>query len=419
MNIVIILDQAHINGGQAKVALDSALGLKRRGYTPIVFAASGPVMPELVAAGIEVVCLDQPEFVQDPDKKAAALRGLWNRQAEKALDALLARLPRGQTVIHLHGYAKSLSASIAPPIARSGHPALYTMHEYYMLCPNGGFYNYRKHAHCTLKPLSAACWATHCDTRNFGYKLWRGARGVIANKVAHIPQTLTDIAYFHGYQRSIIAPHLPATTRLHEVANPIEADDLGPKANPASGDFTFVGRLSTEKGCPLFAEAAAKAGITPAFVGDGPAAEELKQRFPNAKFHGWQNVAGVRKALREARCLVFPSLWHEGQPLTVLESLAMGTPVVAGDGSAGRESVVDGETGLWFKQANVDDLAAKLSLMTDDARVSAMSHAAYQRYWANPFTVDRHLNRLEEVYGVLLARAGTGFAGAGLAAARG
>lgn len=403
MKVVIILDQAHINGGQAKVALDSALGLKRRGHEPIVFAASGPVAPELTAAGIEVVCLGQHEFVQDPDKKAAALRGLWNGAAETALGQLLARLPKGETVVHLHGYAKALSASVVPPIARAGHPVLYTMHEYYMLCPNGGFYNYRTNQHCKLTPLSPSCWATHCDTRNFGFKLWRNTRGVIANVKAKVPKVLNNVAYFHGYQRSIVEPFLPKTTRLFEVGNPVEATDLGPKQNPATGDFTFVGRLSTEKGCPLFAEAAEKAGITPAFVGDGPAADELKRRFPNAKFLGWQNTEGVRRALRAARCLVFPSLWHEGQPLTVLESLAMGTPVVAGDGSAGRESVVDGQTGLWFKQADVDDLAAKLRLMQDDARVTAMSNVAHARYWAAPFSVDRHLDRLEEVYGILLA----------------
>lgn len=408
MKIVIILDQANINGGQAKVALDSALGLKARGHEPIVFAASGPVMPALTAAGVEVVCLGQHEFVSDPNRKAAALRGLWNREAETALDALLARLPRGETVIHLHGYAKALSCSVVRAIAKSGLPVLYTMHEYFMLCPNGGFYNYREHHHCTLKPLSVACWTTHCDSRSYGFKLWRGARGIVQNTIGNLPGTLTDIAYFHGYQRSIIEPHLPKTTRLYEVANPIEADDLGPKADPTSGDMLFLGRLSTEKGCPLFAEAAAKAGVTPAFVGDGPAAAELKAKYPNAKFHGWADVEGVRKALRAARCLVFPSLWHEGQPLTVLESLAMGTPVVAGDGSAGRESVVDGETGLWFRQADVDDLAAKLTLMKDDARVTAMSNAAYARYWANPYSLDRHLNRIEDVYAELLVRKSVG-----------
>ena len=408
MHIVIILDQANINGGQAKVALDSALGLKARGHTPVVFASVGPVMPALTEAGIEVVCLGQHELVNDPDKKAAALRGLWNRPAEAALAALLARLPPRETVIHLHGYAKALSPSIARPIKQSGLPVLYTMHEYFMLCPNGGFYNYRQHRHCTLKPLSTACWTTHCDSRSFGFKLWRGARGVVQQTLADLPGTLTDIAYFHGYQRAIIEPHLPATTRLYEVANPIEAEDLGPKADPASGNFLFLGRLSTEKGCPLFAEAAARAGITPAFVGDGPAAAELKAKYPNAKFLGWKNTQGVREALRAARCLIFPSLWHEGQPLTVLESLAMGTPVVAGDGSAGRESVVDGETGLWFRQADVDDLAAKLTLMKDDARVTAMSNAAYNRYWTNPFSLDRHLNRIEEVYMGMLMRKNLG-----------
>lgn len=404
MHVVIVLDQAHINGGQAKVALDSAFGLKARGHVPVVFAASGPVMPELAAAGIEVICLGQHEFVQDPSKAAAALRGLWNFEAKKALAAVLARMPKGDSLVHLHGYAKSLSSSIVPAIRASGLPVLYTMHEYYLLCPNGGFYNYRENRHCTLSPLSTACWKTHCDTRSYGFKLWRGARGVVSNTLADVFGTLTDIAHFHDFQKQIIAPHLPATVRFHEIANPVEARDPGPKSNPASGDFVFVGRLSTEKGCPLFAEAAAKAGVVPAFVGDGPAAEDLKRRYPQAKFHGWQDAAGVRKALREARCLVFPSLWYEGQPLTVLESLAMGTPVIAGDGSAGRESVVDGVTGLWFRQADVDDLAAKMVLMRDDARLAAMSEAAYQRYWAAPFTLDRHVARLEQVYGDLLAR---------------
>ena len=119
---------------------------------------------------------------------------------------------------------------------------------------------------------------------------------------------------------------------------------------------------------------------------------------------GWHDGPGVRKRLREARALVFPSLWYEGQPLTVLEALALGTPVIAGDGSAGRESVIDGKTGLWFAQADVDDLARALVEMMDDARIAAMSRAAYDAYWASPFSLERHCQRLETVYAELLAR---------------
>lgn len=404
MRIILILDTAFVNGGQAKVAFDSALGLKARGHDPVIFAAVGPIAKELQEAGIPVHCLDQSELVKDASVLKAAWRGIDNRAAAAAVGAFLAGQPRGETIIHVHGWAKALSSSIAGPIAASGLPVLYTMHEYFLLCPNGGFYNYQKHQHCPLSPLSPACLATHCDSRSYLHKGWRAARTMVMKHIHHLPDAMRDVAYFHPFQRQIIEKHLPQGTRLHEIANPIEVEAMGQKEDPASGEIIFLGRLSYEKGAFLYAEAARKAGITPVFVGDGPIAGEIAARYPEAKLLGWHDGVGVRKRLREARALVFPSLWYEGQPLTVLEALALGTPVIAGDGSAGRESVLNGKTGLWFKQADVDDLARALTEMQDDERITAMSRAAYETYWANPFSLNRHCARLEAVYGELLAR---------------
>ena len=402
MRIILVLDTAHVNGGLAKVCIDSALGLKARGHEPVIFSSAAPVAPELLEAGIEVHCLDQFELVNDPDKLDAAWRGIYNGAAAKALGELLARQPREGTLIHVHGWAKALSASIALPIAASKLPVLYTLHEYFMLCPNGGFYNYRAHHHCTLKPLSLACLTTHCDTRSFAYKGWRVARTLAANYLYDVPGTIRNVAYFHAFQREIVEKHLPRTTRLHESPNPVEVENLGRKPDPSAGEIIFLGRVSEEKGVMLYCEAARRAGQTPVIVGDGPAAETIRAAYPDAQILGWHDGAGVRKRLREARALVFPSLWYEGQPLTVLESLALGTPVIAGDGSAGRESVVDGETGLWFKQADPDDLARALKAMEDDALVTRLSNNAFDRYWANPFTIERHCQRLEEVYAALV-----------------
>ena len=52
LTIVICLDHASVTGGQAKVAFDSAIGLKAAGHRPIVFAAAGPVDPLLRDNGI-------------------------------------------------------------------------------------------------------------------------------------------------------------------------------------------------------------------------------------------------------------------------------------------------------------------------------------------------------------------------------
>ena len=404
MRIILVLDTAFVNGGQAKVAFDSALGLKALGHDPVIFAAVGPIVQELTDAGIEVHCLDQAVLAKDGSILKAAWRGIHNADAAEALEALLAGEKRGETVVHIHGWAKALSSSIALPIARSGLPCLYTMHEYFPLCPNGGFYNYQKHQHCQLKPMSLACLTTHCDSRSYLHKAWRSARTAVLQHVHHLPAVMQDVAYFHPFQREIITRHLPEGTRLYEVANPIEVENLGPKPDPTAGEILFLGRISMEKGVFVFAEAARLAGMTPVFVGDGPLVGELMKRYPETRLLGWQNGAGVRKHLREARALVFPSLWYEGQPLTVLESLALGTPVIAADGCAGRESVIDGETGLWFRQADPVDLAEKLRMMQDDARITAMSNAAHARYWDAPFSRERHCLRLEAVYSEMLAR---------------
>lgn len=398
LNIVICVDHATVTGGQAKVAFDSAIGLKRAGMRPIVFAAAGPVDPKFAEHGVEIVCLGQTDLLGAANKIAGAAQGFWNGRAAARLGALLATLPPERTIVHVHGWAKALSPSIARPIRASGLPAVYTVHEYFLFCPNGGFYDYQKQQVCRLPPLGAACLSTHCDSVSYARKVWRGARLAFANTALGLPGVFSDYIRISNVQAAIVEPFLPPNARRHMVANPIEAEDLGPKAEAASGDFAFVARISPEKGPFLFAEAARRAGVAPAFVGDGPAAAELKARYPEANVLGWQKPEAARAALRKARALVFPSLWYEGQPLTVLEAKASGTPAIVSDVCAGRESIADGETGLWFRSNDADDLARALVALKDDATARRMSAAAYADYWRDPPTLERHVERLLAVY---------------------
>jgi len=406
LTVVICADHAAINGGQAKVAVDSAVGLKHAGHRVIFFAASGPPDPQLAEAGIEVIDLGQADLLGHASRVNAAMQGIWNEHSAAALEKLLAGLPHEKVVVHVHGWAKALSPSIAKPLRASGLPVAYTIHDYFLFCPNGGFYNFQDAQSCHLKPLSAACWATHCDSRKYAHKLWRNARLLFARHSAHLQDAFSDIILLSPFQKNIVAPYLPKQAAVHIIGNPIEADDLGPKANPASGEMIFVGRLSREKGAVLFAKAAHEVGIRPVFIGDGPVAAELRAAFPEAKFLGWQSPQAVREAMRAARALVFPSLWYEGQPLTVQEAKAMGTPVIVSDGCAGREDVEDGVSGLWFRNGDEADLARALRKAQDDRFIEEASAASYAAYWSDPPTLERHIARLTAVYRGMLARKG-------------
>lgn len=402
--VVICADHASVTGGQAKVAIESAIGLTAAGARVIFFAACGPADGRLAAAGVETVCLGQYDILGNPSRLEAARQGIWNRAAARALAETLAPLPRGETIVHVHGWAKALSPAIAGPIRAAGFPAVYTMHEYFLNCPNGGFYDYQKGETCPLRPMSLACWTTHCDSRNYPFKLWRNARLFVAQHVAHLSETFSDILLLSDLQEQVLQNCLPPGAAIHRVTNPVEAEPLGQKADPASGEFLYVGRLSPEKGPFLFAEAARRAGVTPVFIGDGPVAADLRTRFPQARLLGWRAPAEAREAMRAARALVFPSLWHETFGLTALEAKAAGTPAIVADGCAAREAVEDGVTGLWFRSGDANSLASAIRALANDAVVSHMSRKAYDAYWAAPATLERHVAETRAVYDRALAR---------------
>lgn len=399
MHVVIVLDHAHINGGQANVALASALGLKARGHEVTVFAAVAPVDPRLIEAGIRVVCLGQDDVNSQRNPLAFAAQVIWNGPARRALDELLSALDPERSLVHVHGWAKALSPSIGR--ALRAHPAIpvaYTMHEFFLVCPNGGFYDYPIHTVCHRTPMSAACMTYNCDSKSYPRKILRLIRHAALDHLSGLPESCRHVITISDLQIEVAERYFRSGTTFHRVDNPIDVPDLGPKPSPAAGNFLFVGRLSPEKGAEFFAQAARRAGLPATFVGDGPIAGELRARYPEATFLGWKSPAEVRELMRGARALVFPSVWYEGQPLTVLEALAVGTPVVVSDICAGRESVRDEETGLWFRSADVEDLTRCLVSLSDDATAARMSQAAYSRYWADPLTLDVHLRRLEAVY---------------------
>ncbi len=398
MRIVIVSDHAHINGGLAKVAIDSARGFARRGYRVDYFAAVGPAEPSLAEAGVTVTLLDQPDVLSTSSLTRFGVQWLWNASAEASLTLLLASCDPAETIVHVHGWAKALSPSIGGALKRAGAPVVHTLHEYYLACPNGGFYDYGAARNCDYRAMSPGCIAHNCDSRGYHRKLMRVARHALMRYGSGLYDTARHLITISRLQRDVIAPYMPTDATFYEVGNPIDVADLGPKDDALLGDVVFVGRLSAEKGPRYFAQAARIAGVAPVFIGEGPERAALEREFPEATFLGWRTPAEVRALLRSARALVFPSVWYEGQPLTVYESLALGTPVIVSDLCAGREAVKDGETGLWFKSSDALSLAEAIATLSNDDVARRMGRAAHAAYWRDPLTLDRHLDAVAEVY---------------------
>lgn len=410
LHVVLLNDFACYNGGASAVALGSARRLAALGHQVTLFSAVGPVAPELRdTPNLRVVCLGQQEIVRDPRRLRALTRGAWNRPAARALGELLADLDPARTVVHAHHWTKALSPSVFPAAFDRGFRVAVTLHDFFVVCPNGGFYVYPTGEICHRVPLSRDCLGCRCDRRNHAHKLWRAGRTWLQNHVAQVPDRTAHFLAVSGFSLDIMRPFLPSAVPATVVRNPVDCPDLGPAPVAENDDFVFVGRLVPEKGPRLFAEAARQAGVRAVFVGDGEMRAELARDFPEAEITGWQTPAQVTTRLRRARALVFASRWYETLGLVVVEAAAHGVPTVVSDGCAARDVVLDGERGLHFPAGSVEGLAERLRALAGPgagaAQATQLGRAAYGWYRADPWTVESHVSALLDVYAQVLAAA--------------
>lgn len=392
-------DSLTIDGGSAKVALSSAMALAEIGLRVTVFAASGQASSELAAcANVRIVHTGQCDALASPNRLGGALQGLWNRRARVLMTELLSTLDPQRTIVHVHGWTKALSSSVVASVVRAKFPVVLTLHEYFAACPTGCLYLHRDRQVCTLTPMSLACIVKNCDSRNYFFKLYRVVRQVIGRTAGAIPRGITDYITVSRFSRCVLEPMLPAHSRFHTVDNPVDAEHRPRVAAEANGAFVFIGRLSAEKGGALLADAARRAGVKVVFVGDGPDRAEIARINPDAQFTGWLDRDGVAAQLRSARCVVVPSLWYETLGLVVLEAAALGIPAIVPTGTAVRDLVEPGTTGLTFERSDAVDLAAQLLRCADDGLIEGLSRAAYTTFWNNPRAMRTHVSRLLVTY---------------------
>ncbi len=404
MNIVIANDNAHVNGGAAKLAILEAVGLADRGHDVFFLSALAPVDDRLSQhTRIKVICTGQHDLLSHPNRLQAFAQGWWNAEAARAMCDLLAGLDSRDTVVHLHIWSRALSPSVLDAALNTRLPTVCTLHDFLLACPTGTFFLHPEQAICKLKPMSAACICTNCDARSYAQKLWRVGRQVVQNRVVQAPRRIQDFVVHSSLAWDVMRPNLPSNARVHAVTPYIESERHAPADAGANSGFVYLGRLVREKGVTMMARAAASEAVPLKLVGTGPLEEEVRQAYPQAAITGWVDYQTSLSFLRKARALVFPSLWYETLGLVVLEAAAQGIPSLVPDTSAASGIVEDGVTGLHFRGGDEDDLRAKLRLMADPVLASALGRAAYDAFWARSYaSLDTHVEELETIYAELL-----------------
>ncbi len=401
MKLLVINDYAEPAGGASMVAIMQAEAMAARGHEVVLFSAVSGA--QLQRNGVRYVGCAQHDLLTHPQRAVAAMQGIWNRSVAAKLRQLLVELGDDGWIAHLHSWSKALSSSVLPVLRQAGVPIVCTLHDSFVACPNGGFYDYRRGETCARMPMSLSCIACNCDARNYGHKLWRLGRQVVQRQIGGLPAGIDRFITVSDFSRRLLAPYLPATVPVTVVSTPIVMPQQSPLPRAERTGAVFVGRMAPEKGVSLYVGACQRAAVTPQFLGDGELAAWVREQHGEVDISGWLSVPALRQRLASALLLVFPTRAYEAQPLSVLEAAALGVPFIVSAHCAAAEYVRASDGGLLLQSDSPDELAALMRRVMDDREEwSRLSANAYRWFWASEYAQPEPLyRRLEQEYRAL------------------
>jgi glycosyltransferase involved in cell wall biosynthesis len=358
---------------------------------------------------VEVLVVDNDAIRDERTLRQQLRLGLetvWSTRAARLLARRLRERP--VDVVHVHNTFPLLSPSIYGAARSSGAAVVQTIHNYRPICPAATLF--RDGRPCEDCVGRAVAWPSvvHGCYRDSRVQTVPIAAMLAGQRLTRSWRNVDAFIALTEFAASKLADGGLPADRIHVKANFVSPDP-GPRTGSGDG-FLYVGRLAPEKGIGTVIHAAPllDAGIVVRVVGDGPEEHRLATAataHPSLQPAGRLDRSAVLAELAASRALVFPSLWYEGLPMTLLEAFAVGVPVIAARIGAAAALVEDGVTGLTFEPGDHAALAARLAwAQAHPAEMAAFGRAARAGFEAR-YTAEASHRRLLEIYATAQDRA--------------
>ena len=269
-------------------------------------------------------------------------------------------------VMHVHNFFPLFSPSIYDACAERNIPVVQTLHNFRILHPNALLYH---NGEVDERPLSGSAYQCVSDrvyrksilqTTIVAHMIEYHKRRDTWNKKVTRFIALTDFCKMKFVQGGIL-PH-KIEVKPNFASEPKQLDVYEPPF-PKDAYCLFVGRLSEEKGVRTLLNAWEQQEIPLPLViaGSGPFEQKLKgygSSDPRIRWLGHRPKDEIMGLMQNALALVFPSLWYEAFPMTIVEAFASGLPVIASRLGSMAELIEDGRTGYLFEPGNTGALAS-------------------------------------------------------------
>lgn len=338
-------------------------------------------------------------------------------------------------IIHI-GHLNHLSTSLIHQISERNIPIVYTLHDYWLMCPRGQFIQRNVSSEGKLWQLcdgqadrkcATQCYSgyfsgdsQHIDSETAHWETW------INHRMQHIRELVNHISLFIAPAKYLRDKYindfqLPAD-KVHYMDYGFDLNRLSARQRIKEQDFVFgyIGTHIPSKGIQLLLHAF----------------NQLEGK--NAKLRIWgrarpQNTSGLKTICKQfsdevnqkiewlpeyknedivndvfnhVDVIVVPSIWEENSPLVIHESLQCRVPVITANIGGMAEYIQHEKNGLCFHHRNANSLAEQMQrLLNDQDFAVALGNTGYlQRTDGDVISIQQHVNEIVDLYHKLLAQ---------------
>ncbi len=421
MKIVLVNYRYFISGGPERYYFNIKEILEKNGNEVIPFSvkSSRNVPNDYEKYFLDIVD-DEVYFAQAKKKTPKMIlksftRMFYSFEAKKKMKQLISDTkPDLVYIMQMHN---KISPSIVDAAREMNVPVIHRISDFQYMCPNALFYNDRIGV-CEdcLKGKRMSCVKYKCVLNSPVY-----------SGIKMMAKWMHDIMKVHRRIDAFVVPSEFTLGRLHEYGIPMEKLNHIPtffnlkEVNPEveyKPFVLFVGRIEKQKGLMSLVKAFETIPYELKIIGfsnDGYE-DELKQylgrpingdlnvedstaygKNGNIHFLGRKKFEDIVPYLKSCMCTVVPSEWYDNFPNVVLESYAYKKAVIATDFGSLQYMVDEGNTGMKFRYADLDDLRRRVSYMIEHPEESkTMGENAYKLI-ETKYSPESHYNKLIEL----------------------
>lgn len=319
------------------------------------------------------------------------IKTIYSREAKRKMKIVLNDFQ--PDVIHINNFNYQLTPSIiyaAQNYKKSaGKPVkiIFTAHDYQLVCPNHMMFDMNGNT-CEdcIGGKFVNCAKKNCIHASKAKSIIGTAEATLYKKLGTYKYIDTIICCSEFLKRRIDTNPVFAgkTIAMHNFIDSV------PEKEAAKEDYVlYFGRYSKEKGVQTILDAKNTRFIC---AGSGELEDEINAA-EHIKNIGFKSGEELEDLIRRAKCSVYPSIWYENCPFSVMESIMYGTPVVGADIGGIPELVENGKTGVLFKSGDTAGFEAAIKTACDNAE--EMSKNCFN---ASFDTVESYCDKLIEIY---------------------